>query len=191
MSHHDKKHPHQPHAAESAAEAPAPEQTTPAAAQNQAVSELDKIKAERDDYLVRLQRLSADYQNYQKRAAREINEIRASAAGDVLKSFLPILDDMERALEAAKANTAQNDPLLVGMNLVHGKALEMLQRYGLTPLEAQGKAFDPNSMLAVMHMPDAQHEPGTVIKELQRGYGYNGRVLRPATVVVAKEPEAG
>ncbi len=151
---------------------------TPAEAQ---VAEAPDLSAQRDDLLARLQRLSADYLNYQKRAGREIDEARRFANTELVKDFLAVLDDMERALEHA----AEDDPLTEGMQLVHDKAMEILGRYGLEPVVAEGKPFDPQRHEAVMAEPSEAHETSTVLRELQRGYEFKGRVLRPAKVVVS------
>ena len=100
-----------------ASSAPAAEGAGPAAPEG-----LESLRAERDDLLARLQRVSADYLNYQKRVQRDIADAREFANAELIKSLLAVLDDMERALEAAKANHAADDPLLVGMQLVHDKA---------------------------------------------------------------------
>ena len=152
--------------------------------------ELAKVKAERDDYLARLQRVSADFVNYQKRAVREAIESRETANAELIKNLLGVLDDMERALEAAKAaGLSQDDALLKGMELVYAKAVETLTRYGLAVIEAQGQPFDPQKHQAVMQMASGDVPPGTVIKELQKGYTLRGKVLRPSTVVVSKTPD--
>lgn len=162
----------------------------PAAPQAAPESEdLAKVRAQRDDYLARLQRLSAEFANYQKRAGREVNDLREWANADLLKSLLPVLDDLERAIDAASTVHA-TDPLLVGTKLVHDKAVETLGRFGLTPIDAQGKPFDPQYHQAVMHMPAKDQPANTVMQVLQKGYLLKGKTLRPATVVVAKEPEA-
>lgn len=162
----------------------------PAQEQAEFDQELAKVKAERYDYLARLQRVSADFVNYQKRAVREAIESRETANAELIKNLLGVLDDMERALEAAKAaGLSQDDALLKGMELVHAKALETLSRYGLAVIEAQGQPFDPQKHQAVMQMASGDVPPGSVIKELQKGYTLRGKVLRPSTVVVSKAPD--
>lgn len=195
MSHHKKPHEHR-HEEPSQPPAPVPETTPagPAAAQPsaapEAVEDIAAVKAQRDDYLARLQRLSADFANYQKRAQREMIDIREHANADLLKGILPIMDDMERAMKAAAEKSTGDDPLLRGIELVHTKALQILEGCGLKPMQTTGQPFDPTQHQAVMQLPTADQPPGTVVQELQRGYLLKGRTLRPATVVVSKEPEA-
>ena len=147
------------------------------------------LERERDDLLSRLQRLSADYLNYQKRVRRDIDSAREFANEQLIKELLPVLDDMERALEAGRANHAADDPVLVGMQLVHDKALQTLGRYGLKVIEAKGKPFNPEVHQAIMMQPTADQLPQTVLAEALRGYELRGRTIRPAGVVVAVAPE--
>jgi len=144
------------------------------------------VAAERDDLLARLQRLSADYLNYQKRQQREIAEARGFANAELAKDLLAVLDDMERGMAAAEANHDADDPLLAGMHLVYDKALEALARHGVSPIAAaEGEPFDPLRHEAMMQQPTGGDAGPTVARELQRGYEIRGRVLRPARVIVA------
>jgi molecular chaperone GrpE len=147
----------------------------------------EAVKAERDDLLARLQRVSADYLNYQKRVQREMTEGREFANTNLIRDLLAVLDDMERAMEAARENHA-DDPLLAGMQLVYEKALEVLGRYGLKRIDAEGEPFDPTCHEAMMQQPSEEHETPTVLQELQSGYELKGRVIRPARVVVSGPP---
>ncbi len=146
------------------------------------------MERERNDLLSRLQRLSADYLNYQKRVQRDIDSAREFANEQLIKELLPVLDDMERALEAGRANHAADDPVLAGMQLMHDKALETLGRYGLKVIEAKGKPFNPEVHQAIMMQPTAEQPPQTVLAEALRGYELRGRTIRPAGVVVAVAP---
>jgi len=147
--------------------------------------ELAVLRAERDDLMGRLQRVSADYLNYQKRVRRDITETREFANTELIRNLLGMLDDMERALEAAGVNHAEDDPLLTGMQLVHDKAMETLGKFGLTVIEAVDKPFDPDNHSAMMQEPSDVHPPQTVLRELQKGYQLKGRTIRPAAVVVS------
>ena len=150
---------------------------------------LAELMRERDDLLARLQRVSADYVNYQKRVQRDIDAARSFANESLIKALLAVLDDVERALEAGRAGHDENDPLLTGMELVHDKALETLDRFGLTAIEAEGKPFDPELHSAMMQQPSDVHPPQTVLTELVRGYRLKGRTIRPSGVVISSAPE--
>lgn len=148
-----------------------------------------KLAAQRDDLLARLQRVSADYMNYQKRVHRDVEQAREYANEALIRALLPVLDDMERAMEHAKANHDANDALLQGMGLVLEKALATLTQFGVTVVAPQGEPFDPQLHLALMQEPTSDVPPMTVLKVLAKGYQLKGRIIRPAQVVVSKAPE--
>ena len=158
-------------------------------APQEAAVEAQDLSAERDDLMERLQRVSADYLNYQKRVQRDISEAREFANAELVEGLLPVLDDMERALATARENHGADDPLFGGLQLVHDKALETLAKFGVRVIEADGEAFDPEKHLAVMQEPSGEHPPQTVLRVVQKGYELKGRPIRPATVVVSKAPE--
>lgn len=152
--------------------------------------DVEALQADRDDLLDRLQRVSADYLNYQKRVQRDIQLAREFANDELIKSLLGVLDDMERALAAARqAGHDEDDPFLRGMQLVHDKAIETLGRFGLAVIKAEGKPFDPDLHAAMMQQPCEDRPPKTVLKEVVRGYRLKGRTLRPSGVVVSAPPE--
>lgn len=151
--------------------------------------EVKTPEQERDELLARLQRLGADYQNYQKRVQKDIANAREFANESLLKDLLSVLDDMERALAAAKENHTADDPLLKGVQMVHDNMLAVLNRYGLSPIEAAGLPFDPEKHSAMMQQPTDEVEPMTVMQEVQKGYTLKGRTLRPASVIVSKPLE--
>lgn len=151
---------------------------------------LAAITRERDDLLARLQRVSADYLNYQKRAQRDLDAAREFANEELIKALLSVLDDMERALAAARDGHDEDDPLLTGMRLVHDKATETLGRFGLAVIEAEGEVFDPALHSAMMRQPSEDHPPQTVLAELVRGYQLKGRTIRPSGVIVTVAPQA-
>ncbi len=168
-----------------AADAPAPEgapaEATPA-------GDVAALAAERDNLLARLQRLSADYVNYQKRVQKDISHAHDFGNESIIKAMLVILDDMERALAAAATAKSQDDPLAAGLKLMHDKMLESLKNFGLVEIHAEGQPFDPEHHSAVLQEETDKVPPNTVVRELQKGYGLKGRTLRPAMVIVSKEP---
>ena len=143
---------------------------------------LEEIRRERDAVQDRLLRTAAEFDNYRKRMDRERRDLAEHTAGEVIKELLPIIDNLERALQAS----AQDDPLRKGVELTHRQMLDRLRRRGVTPIEALGADFDPNFHEAVSHEESAQHREGEVMAELQRGYKVGDRLLRPAMVKVAK-----
>ncbi len=132
-----------------------------------------------DSYL----RLAADFDNYRKRVAREYIEVTARANERLLNELLPVLDDLERALEAAAAH--EEAKLEDGVRLVHQSFSSLLERHGLTEIEADG-AFDPHVHEALLAQPGEGAEQGAVLQVLQKGYRLGDRVLRPARVIVAE-----
>jgi molecular chaperone GrpE len=148
-----------------------------------AVSEVDKLRAERDAVLDRLARLQAEFDNARKRAAREQQEFREYAAADVIKNILPVLDSFERALKAPAGDA--ND-LRSGLELIYRQFQDTLQKMGVQPIESVGKPFDPRVHEAIEMVDTTEAEDHHVLEELQRGYNYKGRLLRPAMVRVAR-----
>jgi molecular chaperone GrpE len=140
----------------------------------------DALK-ERDEYLDALQRLKAEFDNYRKRVARDQQELAARAHERLVKELVPVLDDLERALEAAHAH--EEAKLEEGVALVHRALADLLARNGLAEIETDGK-FDPHTQEALLSQP-SEAEEGSVIQVLQKGYRLGDRVLRPARVVVS------
>jgi len=149
--------------------------------------QVQQRERERDQYLDQLQRARADFDNYQKRNQRELQQERRYSLSPLALEMLPVLDNLERALAAA--NQAGNkDPLVQGVSMVHTQLLDALRRHGITRMEAAKQPFDPNLHQAVMQQPDDQAPANTVLQVLQPGYAIHDRVLRPASVIVAVPP---
>ena len=140
------------------------------------------LQRERDDLQDRLLRTAAEFDNYRKRMDRERRDLAEYTAGEVLTELLPIIDNLERALQAA----LPDDPLRKGVELTHRQMLDILRKRGVKPIEALGADFDPNFHQAVIHEVSPEHREGEVMAELQRGYVVGDRLLRPAMVKVAK-----
>ena len=128
-------------------------------------------------------RLAADFDNYRKRVAREQAALTERANERLLNELLPVLDDLERALEAASKH--EEAKLEEGVKLVHRSFLALLERHGLSEIETNG-AFDPHVHEALLAQPAEDAEEGSVLQVLQKGYRLGDRVLRPARVIVAK-----
>ena len=148
-----------------------------------AVSDTAALEKERDEYLDSLQRLKAEFDNYRKRTAREQASFASRANETLLKELLPVLDDLERALEAAEEH--EEAKLEEGVRLVQRALAEALRKQGLEVIETEG-AFDPHVHEALLTQPGDEAEPGSVLQVLQKGYRLGDRVLRPARVVVAE-----
>ena len=140
-------------------------------------------ETKRDEYLGDLQRLAADFDNYRKRALRDQEALVARAHERLVKELLPILDDLERALDAADIHDEAT--VVEGVRLVQRSLLSSLEREGLAEIEAGG-AFDPHVHEALLTQPGEGAEPGSVLQVVQKGYRLGDKVLRPARVVVAE-----
>ena len=152
----------------------------------QEVDELAAVTRERDDYLDRLQRLKAEFDNYRKRAARDQEAFAARASESLVNELLPVLDDLERALDAAERH--EEAKLEDGVRLIHQSFSQALRRQGLEEIETDGK-FDPHVHESLLSQP-SEAEEGSVIEVVQKGYRLGDRVLRPARVVIAGSKES-
>lgn len=160
--------------------APAPEGGESSAETN-ATPAADSPPAVADDRLLRLQ---ADFDNFRKRTVREREETYRRANTDLMTDLLPVLDHMELALKAVSENAT--DPAFVeGVKLVFDQMLGVLDRFGLTPIDAEGKAFDPGEHEAISHLPSPDVPENHVMVQSRRGYKLGERVLRAAQVVVS------
>jgi len=146
--------------------------------------ELAALRQERDALQDRLLRTAAEFENYRKRIDRERRDLSEFAAADVLSELLPIIDNLERALQAPA--TPEADAFRKGLELIHRQMLDLLRKRGAQPIEALGANFDPNFHQAVIQETSDEHHEGEVMEELQRGYMLGDRLLRPAMVKVAK-----
>ncbi len=151
----------------------------------QEVKELKELyEAEHD----RLLRLAAEMENFKKRQERERAEVKDYAIEGLAREILPVLDSLELALEHGRQQ-ATLEAILKGVENVHKALATALQKFGVTPIQALGEKFDPNFHNAVMQRDDPTVEDQTVIQELQKGYLLKNRLLRPAMVVVARQPQ--
>ena len=154
-------------------------------------AEADALRAkaaERDEYLDRLQRTMAEFQNYKHRVAREKADIRRFAIADVTRSMLPAIDNLERAVVAGGGD--ESDPVVTGVRMVVEQFHRVLGELGVKPIEASNAKFDPGFMDAVARVETPDAAPNTVVEVLETGYRLDDLVIRPARVVVAAEPAA-
>lgn len=149
------------------------------------MEEYRKLKEERDLLYDRLARQQAEFENFRKRSAREQSEFKQFAAADTVKTLLPIVDSLQRALDSAQAD----DKMRQGVELILRQFHDALVRVGVESIEAKGKPFDPTQHEAIEMVETDEVPDQQVIDELQRGYRIKDRLLRPAMVRVARNTE--
>jgi len=146
--------------------------------------ELQKLKVERDTLLDRLARTQAEFENARKRASKEQQEFRDFATADAIKALLPVIDSFERALDAK----SEADDFRSGIELIYKQLQDALTKLGVRVISAKGEAFDPRYHEAIEMVETTDAADHEVLEELQRGYRFKDRLLRPAMVRVAKNP---
>lgn len=158
-------------------------QNTPPESDDVVAALAEECNSLRDQLL----RSRAEFENFRKRTAREVERIRKTAAESLIHELLAVVDNLELALRNAGDGS---DPMTQGVRLVHKQLLETLARNGLEQIEALGKKFDPNFHEAVAQAPSDEIEPDHVIEEFQRGYRLGGQILRPSKVLVSRQGDA-
>jgi molecular chaperone GrpE len=149
-------------------------------------SKLETKTGEAEENFDRLLRVSAEFENYKKRTAREMADFQKYANQSLLRELLPIIDNLELAIKAAaEAADGTDTCLLDGVELTRKEILKVFENFHVEPIEALGKPFDPNFHEAVMREESDEHPENTVVNELQKGYLMHDRLLRPSMVVVA------
>ena len=133
----------------------------------------------------RLLRVSADYENYKKRAAREMEDFRKYANQSLLKEMLTVVDNLELAINSAQEEKKTDKKLIEGLNLTRNEMLRVFEKFHVKPITARGEIFDPAFHEAVMREETDDYPENTVLSEFQKGYLIHDRLLRPAMVVVA------
>ena len=139
------------------------------------------------DLVDQLQRLAAEYANYQKRMDQRLAEEHQHGAGRLAIDILPALDNLERALAAAEAGT-DPDAFLPGVRVAHEELLAALRKHGVMPIEAVGRPFDPHVHEAIAHLPSEDQPEGHVLEESRKGYRMGDRTIRPSRVAVSRGP---
>jgi len=133
----------------------------------------------------RLLRVSADYENYKKRSAREMEDFRKYANQSLLKEMLTVVDNLELAINSAQEEKNTDKKLIEGLNLTRNEMLRVFEKFNVKPIKARGEIFDPAFHEAVMREETDDYPENTVLSEFQKGYLIHDRLLRPAMVVVA------
>jgi molecular chaperone GrpE len=148
---------------------------------------IESLRVEKEELFAKLQRVSADYANYQKRVPKQITDSIGYEKERIIKSLLPALDNFEHTLQ--NAHSAENaDVLLKGIRIIYDQMLDILKSHNVEPIEALGERFDPAMHQAMTQQSNPDKEENTVLEEFQKGYKLNGRVIRPSKVIVNKLP---
>jgi len=135
-----------------------------------------------EEHIERYKHLQADFENHRRRSRQEKEDLSTIVAQNLIRDLLPVVDNFERALGSAANQDAAK--LLLGIEMIHRQFLQVLDKCGLTTVEALGQMFDPKKHDAVMRVEDETQADGTVVEELQKGYAVRGKIIRPSMVKV-------
>lgn len=143
------------------------------------------------EHYERLLRISAEFENYKKRSAREMEDFKKFANESLIKEILPVVDNLERAIESSANNgDSVSDSITQGVEMTLREILKIFEKFGVKPIAAMGEVFNPALHQAMMQEESEDHSENTVLREFQKGYTMNDRLLRPSMVVVSKsKPE--
>lgn len=150
-------------------------------------SAMESLQKEKDELFGKLQRVSADYANFQKRVPKQIADTIAYEKERLIRTLLPVLDNFEHTLQSA-CSVENVDALIKGVRIIYDQLLDVLKSHNVEPLNALGEEFDPAVHEAMTHQANPEKKEGIVLEEFQKGYKLNGRVIRPSRVVVNKLP---
>ena len=148
-------------------------------------AELETAKQEAKETYDRFLRVSAEFENYKKRSAREMDDLRKYANQFLIVEMLAVVDNLERALNSSNGNSSNDKCMADGVNLTLKEILKVFEKFNVKPIESIGQSFDPNFHQAMMQEETDDYPENTVITELQKGYMIHDRLLRPSMVVVA------
>ncbi len=152
--------------------------------------DIEAIETEKQQLLDKLQRVSAEFANYQKRTPKQIADTIAYEKKSIVKSLLPVLDNFEHTLAHSADNGSAAEPIAKGVKIVYEQLLDVLKSFGVEHIAAAGELFDPAVHEAMMQQSDPDKPDGVVLQEFQKGYTLNGSVIRPSKVIVNKIAEA-
>ncbi len=147
---------------------------------------MEQLQKEKEDLFGQLQRVSADYANFQKRVPKQIADSVAYQKELLIKSLLPVLDNLEHTLANA-ASAESVDVLVKGIEIIYDQMLDILKSQQVEQIAAAGEMFDPSKHEAMMHRSEPDRQDNIVLEQLQKGYVLNGRVLRPSRVIINKQ----
>ena len=150
---------------------------------------IESLEKEAEESHDRLLRVSAEFENYKKRATREMNDFRKFANESFVKAMLPVIDNLDRAIESSNNEKHVDSSMLEGVSMTLKEILKVFEQFGVKRFDSLGNTFDPGLHQAVMQEETERHAENSIIKELQKGYMIHDRLLRPAMVIVSKKPE--
>ncbi len=159
--------------------------TEPADPIKEMEAKLETAEQEAKENYDRFLRVSAEFENYKKRSAREISEFRKFANESLIKEMLSVVDNLERALDSSLSNKQADTGLVEGVDMTLKEILNIFEKFSVKPVESLGKPFDPAFHQAVMQKETDSHPGNTVTNEMQKGYMMHDRLIRPAMVVVS------
>ncbi len=151
-------------------------------------NKIDDLQKEKDELFAQLQRVSADYDNFQKRTAKQVADTLSYEKEKIIKTILPALDNFEHSLHNA-GSAETTDVLLQGIQIIYDQMLDILKSHNVEQIKALGEMFDPALHEAMMQKTEPEHKENIVLEEFQKGYKLNGRVIRPSKVIVNKLTE--
>lgn len=166
-----------------------PDEAVDGEPRSEAGSELEQLRQELEQLREKHLRAMAETRNVQQRATRDKEEALRYAEADFARDLLVVLDDLERTLESAQ-NATDPRSIAEGVRIIYEQFLKVLEARGIRPIASVGAAFDSLRHQAILQQPSSEHPPGTVLEEAARGYLMHDRVLRPAKVVVATDPQS-
>jgi len=154
---------------------------------------LSELQKERDEVFEKLQRVSADYANYQKRVTKQISDTIAYERETIIRTLLPVLDNFEHTLQSfnlvqdKNSHSAENVNVFIeGVQIIYNQILDILKLHGVEQIKALGVKFDPTLHEAILQKAEPDRDDNIVLEEFQKGYTLNGRVIRPCRVIVNK-----
>ena len=146
---------------------------------------IENLQKEKDELFAQLQRVSADYANFQKRVPRQISDSISYEKEKIIKSLLPVLDNFEHTLQNA-SRVENTEAIAKGVRIIYDQMLDILKSHGVEQMKTLGQTFDPSSHSAMMRKSEPEQDDNIVLEEFQKGYKLNDRVIRPSKVVVNK-----
>ncbi|MEX2489579.1 MAG: nucleotide exchange factor GrpE [Pseudomonadales bacterium] len=165
---------------------------TPASEQGEDLQgQLDKSREEAERYKDMALRAEAEMQNIQRRAERDVANAHKYGLEKFVQNLLPVVDSLEKAIEAAEQSDSQAEQdaaILEGVRLCHKLFLDVLEKHNAEVVDPEGEPFDPNEHEAMSMVENAEMDPNSVVSVIQKGYKINGRLIRPAMVMVSKAP---